>query len=270
MDADERDGLLMGSRGFRGSAALLHKQIMTERLQRQTSSNQEEAYQTEEGQSQRTLMEMQLRQLLFEYGQAQETIEENRPQRSRKRRGPSAVKAALQQEKQVGRLALMAGAASWQGNKDVQEDRRHDIPCKLFLDGPREFLRSALRLLLALLQVCRALWHSMALSCFAKLWFWSPLARLLDAPEFGIEMCLEGLEGFEELHHFQDTPSVGQLWQYLLDLELESREGTKIAGFLVLDGHSGSLCCDHLMERLPGNLQIHGFGRKEEILYMTG
>eukprot|EP00435_Cladocopium_sp_Y103_P049955 s2496_g15.t1 len=180
MDADERDGLLMGSRGFRGSAALLHKQIMTERLQRQTSSNQEEAYQTEEGQSQRTLMEMQLRQLLFEYGQAQETIEENRPQRSRKRRGPSAVKAALQQEKQVGRLALMAGAASWQGNKDVQEDR------------------------------------------------------------------------------------------YLLDLELESREGTKIAGFLVLDGHSGSLCCDHLMERLPGNLQIHGFGRKEEILYMTG
>lgn len=125
----------------------------------------ERAYQTEEGQSQRTLMEMQLRQLLFEYGQAQETIEENRPQRSRKRRGPSAVKAALQQEKQVGRLALMAGAASWQGNKDVQEDR------------------------------------------------------------------------------------------YLLDLELESREGTKIAGFLVLDGHSGSLCCDHLMERLPGNLQ---------------
>lgn len=76
-------------------------------------------------------------------------------QRSRKRRNASAVKAALQQEKQVGRfemvrklrretkvgcfplfhlsnlwnlnlsgrLALMAGAASWQGNKDVQEDR---------------------------------------------------------------------------------------------------------------------------------------------------
>ncbi|CAK9079694.1 unnamed protein product [Durusdinium trenchii] len=43
--------------------------------------------------------------------------------------------------------------------------------------------------------------------------------------------------------------------RYLLDLELESPEGTKIAGFLVLDGHSGSLCCDHLMERLPGNLQ---------------
>jgi len=124
----------------------------------------ERAYQSEEGQSHRTLMEMQLRQLLFEYGQAQETIEENRPQRSRKRRA-AAVKAALQQEKQVGRLALMAGAASWQGNKDVQEDR------------------------------------------------------------------------------------------YLLDLELESPEGTKIAGFLVLDGHSGSLCCDHLVERLPGNLQ---------------
>ena len=64
--------------------------------------------------------------------------------------------------------------------------------------------------------------------------------------------------------------------------------------FLVLDGHSGSLClplrepdicicsgrifmqmhslgtvllsgCDHLMERLPGNLQIHGFGRKLDV-----
>ncbi|CAK9106569.1 Probable protein phosphatase 2C 52 (OsPP2C52) [Durusdinium trenchii] len=126
----------------------------------------ERALQSEEGQSHRTLMEMQLRQLLFEYGQAQETIEDGRPHRSsKKRRGPSATKGALQQEKQVGRLALMAGAASWQGNKDVQEDR------------------------------------------------------------------------------------------YLLDLELESPEGTKIAGFLVLDGHSGSLCCDHLMERLPGNLQ---------------
>mmetsp|Transcript_21131 Transcript_21131/g.39729 ORF Transcript_21131/g.39729 Transcript_21131/m.39729 type:complete len:475 (+) Transcript_21131:28-1452(+) len=122
--------------------------------------------QSEVMQSQRTLLEMQLRQLLFEYGQAQETIEENRQQRSRRRRGGAQPpKAVLAQEKQVGRLAFMAGAASWQGNKEVQEDR------------------------------------------------------------------------------------------YLLDLELESPEGTKIAGFLVLDGHSGSLCCDHLMDRLPGNLQ---------------
>eukprot|EP00913_Durusdinium_trenchii_P034296 g32088.t2 len=87
-----------------------------------------------EGQSHRTLMEMQLRQLLFEYGQAQETIEDGRPHRSsKKRRGPSATKGALQQEKQVGRLALMAGAASWQGNKDVQEDRQPGMGSDCFM-----------------------------------------------------------------------------------------------------------------------------------------
>eukprot|EP00931_Biecheleriopsis_adriatica_P105820 TRINITY_DN80342_c0_g1_i1.p1 TRINITY_DN80342_c0_g1~~TRINITY_DN80342_c0_g1_i1.p1 ORF type:complete len:469 (+),score=131.04 TRINITY_DN80342_c0_g1_i1:27-1409(+) len=120
----------------------------------------------EEVRSHRTLLEMQLRQLLFEYGQAQETIEENRSHRSsRKRRAQQPSRASLAQEKRVGRLSLMAGAASWQGNKEVQEDRYH------------------------------------------------------------------------------------------LDIDLESPEGTKLAGFLVLDGHSGSLCCDHVMDRLPGNLQ---------------
>jgi len=122
--------------------------------------------QNEAMQSQRTLLEMQVRQLLFEYGQAQETIEEYRSHRSsRRRRGPQPPKAVLSQEKQVGRLAFTAAAVSWQGNKEVQEDR------------------------------------------------------------------------------------------YMLDLDLESPEGTKISGFVVLDGHSGSLCCDHLLERLPGNLQ---------------
>merc|ERR1719162_1245981 len=43
--------------------------------------------------------------------------------------------------------------------------------------------------------------------------------------------------------------------RYILDIELESPEGHKIAGFAVLDGHSGSLCVDHMVERLPVNLQ---------------
>lgn len=117
-------------------------------------------------QSQRTLLEMQLRQLLFEYGQAQETIEDRRSVRhkARGKRG-CASRASLARELRVGRLSIAASAASWQGNKDVQEDR------------------------------------------------------------------------------------------YLLDIELESPEGHSIAGFCVLDGHSGSLCVDQLVERLPANLQ---------------
>eukprot|EP00439_Symbiodinium_sp_Y106_P065174 s1953_g10.t1 len=80
--------------------------------------------QNEAMQSQRTLLEMQVRQLLFEYGQAQETIEEYRSHRSsRRRRGPQPPKAVLSQEKQVGRLSFTAAAVSWQGNKEVQEDR---------------------------------------------------------------------------------------------------------------------------------------------------
>lgn len=117
-------------------------------------------------QAHRTLLEMQLRQLVFEYCQAQESIEETRTLRHkvRGRRG-CASKGTLSREVRVGRLALSASASCWQGNKEVQEDR------------------------------------------------------------------------------------------YLLDVELESPEGHIIAGFIVLDGHSGSLCVEHMVERLPANLQ---------------
>lgn len=68
-------------------------------------------------------------------------------------------------ETRVGKLVISAGAASWQGNKDVQEDR------------------------------------------------------------------------------------------YILDIQLESSSGQRLVGFAVLDGHSGSLCVDALVEWLPRNLQ---------------
>lgn len=43
--------------------------------------------------------------------------------------------------------------------------------------------------------------------------------------------------------------------RYMLDLQLEAPEGRRIVGFIVLDGHSGSMCVDLLMEWLPRNLQ---------------
>mmetsp|Transcript_100330 Transcript_100330/g.189291 ORF Transcript_100330/g.189291 Transcript_100330/m.189291 type:complete len:447 (-) Transcript_100330:68-1408(-) len=128
----------------------------------------EEALQTqvqlnENVQNKRMVLEMQLRQLLHEYGQAQEIVEDSRLTRECRRSG--VRKQERHREARVGRLALTAGATAWQGNKDVQEDR------------------------------------------------------------------------------------------YLLDIDLDSPEGHKVAGFAVMDGHSGSLCVDHLVERLPVNLQ---------------
>lgn len=43
--------------------------------------------------------------------------------------------------------------------------------------------------------------------------------------------------------------------RYLLDLQLTSSDGKPVVGFCVLDGHSGSRCVDHLVDRLPGLLQ---------------
>ena len=40
--------------------------------------------------------------------------------------------------------------------------------------------------------------------------------------------------------------------RFLLDIELLSPEGLYVPGLLVLDGHSGSRCVDHLLERLLG------------------
>jgi len=43
--------------------------------------------------------------------------------------------------------------------------------------------------------------------------------------------------------------------RYIVNVELEAPEGKRVVGFVVLDGHSGSLCVDALVEWLPRNLQ---------------
>jgi serine/threonine protein phosphatase PrpC len=120
-------------------------------------------------QSQRSVLEMKLRQSLGEYGQAQEKLEGSRFQQVAERNNPGGGSLLPQKaevfETRVGKLLISAGAASWQGNKEVQEDR------------------------------------------------------------------------------------------YILDIQLEASGGQRIVGFAVLDGHSGSLCVDALIEWLPRNLQ---------------
>lgn len=161
-NADQQDQLTHQ----RKAELKLAMHVMRGHMAQKDAEMQSQAHQDEDQQSQRTLMEMQLRQLLFEYGQAQGMIEDSRmPKSSRRRAGRQPPRAAFVDEKQIGKLSLMAGAAAWQGNKDFQEDR------------------------------------------------------------------------------------------YVLDINLESSEGIKLAGFMVADGHSGSLCVDHLVEKLPGNLQ---------------
>lgn len=85
-----------------------------EALQSQTSVN-------ESLQRQRLLLDLQLQQLLKEYAQAQSILEDNRDVKEVKRSG--VEKPAKFAEVTVGRLVLTAAAASWQGNKDMQEDR---------------------------------------------------------------------------------------------------------------------------------------------------
>lgn len=43
--------------------------------------------------------------------------------------------------------------------------------------------------------------------------------------------------------------------RYVIDIELTSKDGHKIAGFVVFDGHSGSMCVDHCVEKLGEHLQ---------------
>jgi len=43
--------------------------------------------------------------------------------------------------------------------------------------------------------------------------------------------------------------------RYMVSMSLEAPEGKKVCGFCVLDGHSGSLCVDALVEWLPRNVQ---------------
>mmetsp|Transcript_67466 Transcript_67466/g.106248 ORF Transcript_67466/g.106248 Transcript_67466/m.106248 type:complete len:458 (+) Transcript_67466:164-1537(+) len=120
-------------------------------------------------QSQRSKYELKLKWAVSEYGQAQEKLEASRFQQMCERRNPGGNNGLPQKaevhETRVGKLLISAGAASWQGNKEVQEDR------------------------------------------------------------------------------------------YILDIQLEASGGQRIVGFAVCDGHSGSLCVDALVERLPKNLQ---------------
>lgn len=76
--------------------------------------------------SQRTNLEMKCRQAMVEYGQVQEKLEVSRHQQLCERlqgdgNPPWSLNGA--HETTVGRLQMSAGAASWQGNKEVQEDR---------------------------------------------------------------------------------------------------------------------------------------------------
>lgn len=43
--------------------------------------------------------------------------------------------------------------------------------------------------------------------------------------------------------------------RYILDIKLDAKDGHRVTGFAVLDGHSGSLCVDALVDWLPRNLR---------------
>jgi len=74
----------------------------------------------------RSQLELKLRQSMGEYGQAQEKLEASRQQTVAERNGTAGAgippKAEVF-ETRCGKLVISAGAASWQGNKDFQEDR---------------------------------------------------------------------------------------------------------------------------------------------------
>jgi len=138
--------------------------IMACRSLRQQILESDEAGQVSDaGICQRKLLEIQLQQVLGEYGQAQEYLEMARLNRHTKETGIEPPPRS--REVRIGNLSLSAGAACWQSNKDVQEDR------------------------------------------------------------------------------------------FILDIEFKTPSGHIVTGVAVMDGHSGSLCVDHLVDNLPGNLQ---------------
>jgi len=145
--------------------------IMAARVVRERIMEADEALQDERFaesqipavQNQKAVWELQLQQLLGEYGQAQEIIENSKLAKEEKQSG--VVKPKLH-EVQVGKLLLSAGTACWQSNKDVQEDR------------------------------------------------------------------------------------------YIIDIEVNAPDGRKLAGFAVLDGHSGSTCVEYIVEKFQANLQM--------------
>jgi len=78
-------------------------------------------------QNQRSTLEQKLQQALGQYGQAQEKLEGSRSLQVAERNGTAGAggqpKKAEIFETRCGKLLISAGAATWQGNKDVQEDR---------------------------------------------------------------------------------------------------------------------------------------------------
>eukprot|EP00929_Paragymnodinium_shiwhaense_P119807 TRINITY_DN91706_c0_g1_i1.p1 TRINITY_DN91706_c0_g1~~TRINITY_DN91706_c0_g1_i1.p1 ORF type:complete len:442 (-),score=113.50 TRINITY_DN91706_c0_g1_i1:113-1438(-) len=142
--------------------------IMAVRSLRQQIYEAEEALQStnvvnEMVANQKSMLELQLQQLLGEYGQAQEIIEMSQHRKQCKEAGVDVP--IMTREMRVGKLTLTAGASSWQSNKDVQEDK------------------------------------------------------------------------------------------YMLGFEVKAPDGRAIAGFAVLDGHSGVLCVEHVVDAFPVHLQ---------------
>jgi protein phosphatase 2C family protein 2/3 len=82
---------------------------------------QTQVHVNESVQKQRMLLDLQLQQLLKEYAQAQERIEHRHDEKVAKKTG--VEKPAKMREVTVGGLKMTAAAASWQGNKEMQEDR---------------------------------------------------------------------------------------------------------------------------------------------------
>eukprot|EP00931_Biecheleriopsis_adriatica_P071426 TRINITY_DN45302_c0_g1_i1.p1 TRINITY_DN45302_c0_g1~~TRINITY_DN45302_c0_g1_i1.p1 ORF type:complete len:462 (-),score=105.49 TRINITY_DN45302_c0_g1_i1:38-1423(-) len=151
---------------LRQAVAAVRRQIQDVENASSKQSQSDEALE-----NQRANLEMKCRQAMSEYGQVQEKLEANRHQQlsERAQGGPNGGQPTWNisgaHETTLGRLVMSAGAASWQGNKDVQEDR------------------------------------------------------------------------------------------FLTDVELQAPGGQRVVGFTVMDGHSGSLCVDAMLDWLPRNLQ---------------
>eukprot|EP00929_Paragymnodinium_shiwhaense_P106127 TRINITY_DN7129_c0_g3_i2.p1 TRINITY_DN7129_c0_g3~~TRINITY_DN7129_c0_g3_i2.p1 ORF type:complete len:472 (+),score=119.68 TRINITY_DN7129_c0_g3_i2:136-1551(+) len=142
---------LLCKRRFKGPEALLHHQQHSELHRSNTEREEELALQhknevlshihalrqqlheatssrkTVPGLCNREQLETKLRQLLGEYGQAQEMLEFSlRPKGGGvPASSPPAARAnkPSRSSARIGRLSLEAGAAMWRGDKEVQEDR---------------------------------------------------------------------------------------------------------------------------------------------------
>ncbi|CAJ1354707.1 unnamed protein product [Effrenium voratum] len=258
------------------------------------------ALRNEETQSYRTLLEMQLRQLLYEYGQAQETIEDNRP-RSRRRRGPNAPRGVLPQEKQP-RRALHRREVPSDGLSAPTTD---GDPMGFTDDGDLaayrrrrsvEFKHGRISMLATMgFMTPEILGHwpgyispSQGLK-FADVP--NGLAALQKVPSLGWTQILMYFGLIEYSAGFEDyrTGTPGDYgWKVLSSDDPEERRRklnadlangrlamVAIMAILFQNGVAGTtgpemwlpeICCDHLIERLPGNLQLLGVS-VAEIVY---